>query len=302
MKRMNHNPLDYGGGDSLPYPPAGTPGGNGLQTWWGFPTWRETMHQNWNDPYSQVQPSGAQPNGLSFLNPTFLPPMTSTYRVTPQLFTDNAGSTTFYAYPVVGTITSVNELWKQCWEDDLIATGVRSFDVKAYDDSFPGYVDLGWGDDVRITNGVTAYLAATPLTTPRNSTFYNTYLQTFAHEGRMPPLSADQRADYQYPLWSPNVGDDTPGISRLRRDWDSWSTEYSNAPATGVDSTPTVNGNPNPNYGMPLGPPFSLPIYPSYGPPYPMALRGIQIQIRVVDPRNERIKTLTIRQDFSDKL
>ena len=26
-------------------------------------------------------------------------------------------------------------------------TGVRSFDVKAYDDAFPGYVDLGWGDD-----------------------------------------------------------------------------------------------------------------------------------------------------------
>ena len=35
------------------------------------------------------------------------------------------------------------------------------------------------------------------------------------------------------------------------------------------------------------GPPLSVaPIYPSYPPPYPMPLRGIQIQIRVVDPRN----------------
>jgi hypothetical protein len=33
-----------------------------------------------------------------------------------------------------------------------------------------------------------------------------------------------------------------------------------------------------------------------------MPLRGLQIQIRVVDPRNERVKVLTIRQDFSDKL
>ena len=53
---------------------------------------------------------------------------------------------------------------------------------------------------------------------------------------------------------------------------------------------------------QPTGLPFEPPVYPSYPPPYPMPLRGIQIQIRVVDPRNERIKTLTIRQDFSDKL
>jgi hypothetical protein len=53
---------------------------------------------------------------------------------------------------------------------------------------------------------------------------------------------------------------------------------------------------------MPSGPPFSPPIYTSYPPPYPAPLRGIQIQIRVVDPRNERLKVLTIRQDFSDKL
>ena len=36
------------------------------------------------------------------------------------------------------------------WEDDLIMTGVRSFDIKAYDDVFAGYVDLGWGDDLRL--------------------------------------------------------------------------------------------------------------------------------------------------------
>ena len=34
----------------------------------------------------------------------------------------------------------------------------------------------------------------------------------------------------------------------------------------------------------------------------PGALRGIQIQIRVTDPTNQRVKTLTIRQDFTDKL
>ncbi len=79
---------------------------------------------------------------------------------------------------------------------------------------------------------------------------------------------------------------------RLRRVWDSWSTDYTNAPTTGFD----------PSTSFPTGPPFGPPVYPSYPPPYPAPLRGIQIQIRVVDPRNARTKVLTIRQDFSDKL
>jgi hypothetical protein len=91
-----------------------------------------------------------------------------------------------------------------------------------------------------------------------------------------------------------NLGDDRPGIVRLRRVWDSWSTDYSRAPGRGLDSTVSV--------GFQAGPPFSPPIYPSYPPPYPAPLRGIQIQIRVADPTNQRIKSVTIRQDFTDKL
>ena len=43
-----------------------------LQTWWGFPTWRETLSVNWNDPTRQVNDnvrllvaSFGQPNGLT---------------------------------------------------------------------------------------------------------------------------------------------------------------------------------------------------------------------------------------------
>ena len=45
-------------------------------------------------------------------------------------------------------------LWSTTWEDDLVATGVRSFDVKAYDTSLGQYADLGWGDDLRLTSAV----------------------------------------------------------------------------------------------------------------------------------------------------
>ena len=202
-------------------------------------------------------------------------------------------------------------------------TGVRSFDVKAYDIALTNYADLGWGDDLRLylpyqnAPGFVGFstppaIASTPQTiawppiNPNvnpNTPIYST-LTTFAHEGRMPPLINDLRFDAQYGAgtyanppnntYTGNIGDNTPGIVRLRRVWDSWSTEYSRAPGTGVG--PTTTGN------FPLGPPWSPPVYPSYPAPYPAPLRGLQIQIRVVDPTNQRIKSLTIRQDFTDRL
>ena len=40
LQNMNHNPLDVG--DNLPTPPSGN-AWRIYQTWWGFPTWRETL-------------------------------------------------------------------------------------------------------------------------------------------------------------------------------------------------------------------------------------------------------------------
>jgi type II secretory pathway component PulJ len=321
LQSINHAPLDTG--DTLPPPGAPAPK---AETWWGLPTWRETLSVNWNDPWKQlytanvnsVQPS--QPNGLSLVDPSMgasafgplnlLPPMTNQYRLLAQPNTDGAG-TPFYAlnFNVPGSV------WNTSWEDDLIMTGVRSFDVKAYDNAYSGYVDLGWGDDLRLyvpygaanTPATPPFLAGTPTpwSWPPNpgpgSPKYDVINQTFAHEGRMPPLYNDARLDPQFPngflnsaAWGydPNIGDDQHYVIRLRRVWDTWSTAYTRAPANGHD----------PTTAMPVGPPFSPPIYTSYPPPYPAPLRGIQIQIRVVDPRQERLKVLTIRQDFSDKL
>ena len=141
-----------------------------------------------------------------------------------------------------------------------------------------------------------------------NGTLFDTLNQTFAHEGRIPPLQDDLRFDAQYGAvpagyyaapnnaYTGNIGDDNPAVVRLRRVWDSWSTEYTQAPGTGVNPA----GSAAPFF--PAGPPLAPPIYPSYPPPYPAPLRGIQIQIRVTDPTNQRVKTLTIRQDFTDKL
>jgi hypothetical protein len=226
------------------------------------------------------------------------------------------------------------------WEDDLIMTNVRSFDVKAYDNAFAGYADLGWADDLRLWlpyQGLANFISPTappgisstpPLTVwPPLSVGgvpYNTLTQTLAHEGRMPPLTTDLVFDAQWgpvgqaavnlgipsylPLNSPflienkgnyndgNVGDNTAGVVRLRRVWDSWSTDYSVAPSEALNTFPVGNAQlQGPKTGYP-------PVYPSYPAPYQAPLRGIQIQIRVADPANQRIKSLTIRQDFTDKL
>jgi type II secretory pathway component PulJ len=329
---LNHAPLELG--DSLPAP-------IGTQTWWGFPTWRETMSLAWSDPTVFVragQPPGLTPfnanTTVAATNLNLLPPMTSAtfgtiptpYRVNPQPFTDLPvayGSVTFAQDTIAPNAPSVDYLWNQLWEDDLVMTGVRSFDVKAYDNSFAGYVDLGWGDDGRLllqylaanSPAVTGWtppligsLGGTAVYPPLNVSvftwppgvggvsydWFSLYSSSYAHEGRIPPLLNDYRLDWQTPIW--NIGDDNTAVNRVRRVWDTWSTDYSYAPATGVRPS---DGAPWP---LVATPPAQRPIYPSYPPPYPMPLRGIQIQIRVSDPRNERIKTLTIRQDFSDKL
>ena len=344
LNALNHNPLVAG--DSLANPTQ-------VETWWGFPTWRETMHASWTDPYRILSANG-QSLGLVPLSaavlPTdtlnFLPPMTNDYipgtntqiRLIPQPNHDVFGSNSSF---ITLTAPAADALWKQLWEDDLIMTGVRSFDVKAYDPSFGGYVDLGWGDDVRLsapyvtaatlstlvpqylgpipganpahvptdtgaTTGTPSIIWPPKLASDPTAQFWNLYPQTFAHEGRIPPLTWDLKLDAQTGIWP--IGENFTTTVRLRRVWDSWSTDYSNAPANGINP---LTGQPlgppfprlDPATGLPpLNPPYNNAIYPSYPPPYPLPLRGLRIQIRVADPRSEKAKTLTITQDFSDKL
>jgi type II secretory pathway pseudopilin PulG len=344
LQNMNHNPLDLG--DNLPTAqnPQTFVNGNGTllnQTWWGFPTWRETLSPLWNDPTVQVNVAFGQPNGLLpqtavevgsgvlNVNRAMLPAMTGLWRINPQLFTDGWGDPNTNGNNFFFINTSA--LWGTLsWEDDLIMTNVRSFDVKAYDNSLAAYADLGWGDDFRLAQQFgdgfygNATIAQAPYLTGNYDEFSQSYAplaskfvngqrvsllnNTFAHEGRMPPLVEDFRFDYQFGAvpagtyaaslsYNGNVGDDNPGVIRMRRIWDSWSTEYTKAPGKGVNPPNPANNL----VGFPAGPPATPPVYPSYPPPYPAPLLGIQIQIRVADPTNQRVKSVTIIQDFTDK-
>ena len=315
----NQVPLDLG--DNLPAPSAG-------QTWWGFPTWRETMAGassggvvGWSDPINFItrngglQPLGLQPTLATVApttNPTnLLPPVYQAGTTQVPYSFDGAGSKSFVAIPSAADPTapvSPNPLW----EDDLLLTGVRSFDVKAYDPEpglfnvqnpttgaftngpfSAGYLDLGYGSTgVGGQNGYGGYIAGPGF--DNNGQLYAPWQQVgqepqgFGHEGRIPPLTTDFRYHPRRLLNVGNLGNDNAGVQRLTRVWDSWSTDYVNAP----DHDIFLNG-----YS-----PSSPAIYPSFPPPYPAPLRGIQIQIRLTDPRGAKVKSITIRQDFTDKL
>jgi prepilin-type N-terminal cleavage/methylation domain-containing protein len=347
---LNHAPLEFG--DSMPTPTVAQQ----KTTWWGFPTWRETASWHWHDPvFNASYPTvgngtGRQVQGLQLADPSVQPgtalganllppngsmpplgfptPLLGAATVPPsypfpgglnQPFdSDGAGNLAglpFVTTQAVGTTLNPTVVW----EDDLIMTGVRSFDVKAFDPNAPlyntttganalayspGYFDLGYASTDYVTTGSTfSDYSVNP--TGKRDYVHGTSLdiqdgsfnpQGFGHEGRMPPNTADNRVDPQRPfnnLGAKNfVGDDLAGQPRMRRVWDTWSTDYTTAPAVDINLR-----------GSAFQPaPLDRPIYPSYPPPYPQPLRGLQIQIRVVDPRNERVKILTIRQDFSDKL
>ena len=258
---------------------------------------------------------GAFPNNYDF----------SIIRRTPQLFSDALSDHVMSLFLTNGG--GVDPVWSVSWEDDLVMTNVRSFDVKAYDNAYGGYADLGWADDLRLwlpyanlagyvaPNGIPGLAGTPPITiwppVQVGGSGFNTLTQTLAHEGRMPPLTTDNVYDNQFgnavnylginsgfltanggTYNGGNVGDNNPGTPRLRRVWDSWSYEYALAPGHGLNVTTLFL----------QGPPYTPPIYPSYPAPYQAPLRGIQIQIRVADPSNQRVKSCTIRQDFTDKL
>ncbi|MDB5349439.1 MAG: hypothetical protein JWN86_686 [Planctomycetota bacterium] len=311
----NHNPLLVGDSIAVPALPAGA------QTWWGFPTWRETMAPTWLDPIKRINdPAGApffsdsiastlgetayqQFKGLSFMGTSYaLPPQPD------QPFSDGLPS---------GAATSPNAFdlgQAPVFEDDLIATNVRSFNIKAFDGNpryistatktpsivplLPGYYDLGYIAGIDPATGSFSPLYASGNSLAPTISATNPYLlDTLGHEGRMPPLTTDNRFDVQYPTYvnaagtlvPTNLGDNTTTVTRMRRIWDSWSTTYSAAPALPIDPT--------------QGPLNGLqPVVPSYPAPYTAPLRGIEIQIRLTDPESKHVKTLTIHQDFSDKL
>ena len=348
----NQSPLDVppepepqpaGLGDNLPDPSSGL---GEFQTWWGFPTWRETLSPFWTDPTWQVNTNLSQPFGLAYQpanrdhrgqHGAVAPRHDGAiYRNTPSFTTTGCPTTpTRTQSPTASSRSPAAS--RPALEAGLGRRpdhdGVRSFDVKAYDNAYAGYADLGWGDDLRLYqpyNGrdsrhTCRQAAARALlhasvhdlaagSRPNDRLYFTPVTQTFAHEGRMPPLQNDHRL--RRPVPEPAVHR-RPAITRSTRATQLHQQRRRRQPGrrsgcggSGIPGPPSTRRR----RATGLNPATSaLPFFPA-GPAVHAAdlsvvsaalsgaLRGIQIQIRVTDPTNQRIKTLTIRQDFTDKL
>lgn len=288
----NHAPVEFGESALSPGNVMPSPGPALLSTWWGRPTWKETLDADWQDPWYSVRPGATttQAFHLSWdrvLNggPLPLPPL-FTFPNNPAAGLDGNPATS----PSLRTSEDV-------WEDDLLLAGVRSFDIKVYDDNGAAYggasdyYDLGYGqiNFPALENSTPPLFFSPAYSNPRPHHEPSEPIG-FGHEGRMPPRLTDNRINPYFPYNGVGVnavGDNSNTLIRLRRTFDTWSTDYTAAPSLPVDpSTGPYNGFP--------------PTLPSYPAPYPVPLTGIQIQIRAVDPSSQHIRTLTITHDFQN--
>ncbi len=295
---LNHSPLEIGDNLLSPSSEWTLPPGE-FWNWWGYPTWAETRNPVWTAPTKRLNvqmqniPRGQQAYGISrdrVVNGGIGPAQAGsneewlTFPPLPRTWSNNTGNVNNTLVPPPGA----------SWQDDLIATNVRSFDIKVLDtrasyySSFdninvtPRYFDLGY------RNPAGAIRALAP-----------DEELTFGHDGTIPPRTTDNRFDYQAQqafgqLWE--LGDNNSSIVRLQRVWDSWSTDYAFAPLQPV----------NPFQAGPLADTSSgfskRPVHPSYPPPYPQPLHGIEITIRLASPDGTRMRQVTVRQDFTNKL
>ncbi len=332
---LNHSPLDLGDNLAVPSSPP-----TDYWTYFGFPTWRETRSPIYDAATRRVNDPAGFGQGYSLSRFRFLLAGFNEFLpIIPHWYSDGYGRSPELYYPsdtnplFPKPVPPPNRYFAADWalnyapaEEDLIATNVRSFDIKAFDPEIvryygtpadingdgtpdltpftPRYVDLGYAAQFKLpANGFTFDGEPTWGTAPAEAA-------TFGHEGRIPPLfnatpaQSDNRIDPQsfgiFGRVDP-IGDYDESVVRMRRTWDSWSTDYAFAPLNGLDFNATPPGLPT---GPPYGgaPPSGRPVYPSYPAPYPSPLYGIQIQIRIADPENQHLKLLTIRQDFTGKL
>lgn len=159
--------------------------------------------------------------------------------------------------------------------DDVVLTNVIAFDVRVFDPAAvigsnpPGaYVDLNWGSD------------STPVTT----TAAFPLAGTTAFQGKGVNCGSSGNAALMLPTY------------------DTWSTHYECDGINQGDS-PTLTSQHQTDEGTNGRDDNNDGIVDDAGeqetsPPYPVALRGIEVRIRVYEPSSRQVRQMTVRHAF----
>ena len=171
-------------------------------------------------------------------------------------------------------VLSTNSVFNQ----DVALTNVISFNVKAWDPGTNSYVDLGRGPMVD-DDGVVIETDFS-IDDPNNLRSAGWYAKDGAYDLNI------NGSTQTVPMWTR-----TPCV------YDTWTEAYQ----TNFASFLAENGNNADVSDIPSNAPISSAMLPDYPPPYDVPLKGLQIEIRVFDPRSKTIRNSTFNVDLTKR-
>lgn len=206
----------------------------------------------------------ASPN-LPFLN-------SANSGTSPQPFVDYWNNPNFWDQvdPETGDLNRAVLSTDSVFNQDVALTNVISFNVKAWDPRTNSYVDLGSG----VANGDSV------LDNPNDLRSAGRYVSDGIYN-----LTLNGN-NYAVPMWTR-----TPCV------YDTWTEAYQ----TNFASFLAENGNNADVSDIPSNAPISSAMLPDYPPPYDVPLKGLQIEIRVFDPRSKTIRNSTFNVDLTKR-
>ena len=187
--------------------------------------------------------------------------------------------------------------------EDIVLTNVLGFDVRVFDPAAPIQVEANTaivpGDDVP-DNATT--LGADHLNyftnpsspgSPADGTGAYVDLGNNVMANSLPSFSVN-------PLFS-NFGNSLSGLNgsaTSRRTYCTWSTHYE---ANGIDED-GIDGTDQGTDGLDSSTPLNSLVDESSeqetSPPYPYPLRGVEVRIRVYEPKSRQVRQVTVRHTF----
>lgn len=214
-----------------------------------------------------------------------LPAVRSNNDVAPQPFVDYWNNPNFWQEvdPETGDLYDAVYSTTEVFNNDVVLTNVLSFNVKAWDPRTNAYVDLGSG----VANGDSFRDDPNDLRSAGRYSYDESY-----------NFNNDARITSAVPAWT-----------RMPCVYDTWTEEYqsdfySYCDENGVYNIRSVSQGSDffalagTEADIPANSSVPSSVLPNYPPPYDVPLKGLQIEIRVFDPRSRTIRNSTFNVDL----
>jgi hypothetical protein len=228
----------------------------------------------------------------------------------PHQFPYNIGNVANYYRPDAETVDadnfgSLRRLTGERQNEDLVLDNVLAFDVQVFDPGAPLFNISGtiippsssnaFVANASNTGSITGFGAYVDLGWNNNGEYNYTALPAALSNSPAPLFQQERRVGWHPTLPAVNPFRGTPAV------YDTWSTYYESDRINQDDllySTTTVidqgtNGLDENNINGP-----DDPLERETSPPYPYALRGVQVKLRIYEPESRQIRETTVTRNL----